>query len=300
MFEYKRFLSLLSKDLKPAACLTLLKRSSGAELKIKSDEPFDAVYVSDGEKTEKHTFNDVIALDIGFSGEIYVVGERGGELFFARDGEKFRSAGELIENFKKIQADKAANAPQEDQTFFGYDDEKIAEKNYYLLGEDDGYVKTIQNAGFKADARGKQEDDESGPCARENDALDFFCTKTDREKGRADGLNISGYNRLSREEKVDEFLSVCQKESALERIIPFGRFCRAAQDSGENIIIGKIIYRNKTYYCVGKRGKRSSAALDNKTVFFIPENGFDGENGYIMSFSFEDGRYIERADEWVF
>lgn len=299
----KRYLKI--SDGSDIIALAVFFRERGrSRIKLTTEKRVRFVLFSDGISIRKYAFNEVIDLDLDVSDDLYVALILDDEKYFAHVGDRFLSAGEIIEEYEKIQTQKTFRPATEDTAFLGYDDEKIAEKNYYLLGFDDEKTNDLSDAYIKAENNGKRSRVESRTGSFKDDAVDFACQNKD------DGFADSGERGKQREETfyerrdkqrrksdLENLLSSRPKENNLCKIFPFGNFCVTESNSGEKIVVGRLFARGSTYYCVARRGKKDSPDLLSPTVFFVPENGVSGENGYLMSFISEDGEdYIEKQN----
>ena len=300
MIGYNRYLRVYDGKTLVALC-SFNKVSNEVKLKISTETEVDRVYVSDGVLVEKHPFNSVIALDLNFLNDVYVALETEDKTYFSGVGKRFLNAGELIEKYKEIQTKKTFSSATEDKTFFDYDDEKIAEENYFSLNGENEQPETVSYAGFKTQDIRDRQDGESRTRAYKDDALDNASQKGGKDSADncyGDQREKAFYefgDKEKRRRDIEKMLSSYPKEVTLCAIFPFGDFCVAEDHSGVKTVIGKISAKERTYYCVGRRGNINSPDISLDTVFFIPENALDGESGYLMSFILEDGAdYIKK------
>lgn len=296
--EYrKRYLTAKNESGAIIAVSTVIFHDGKTAFKTECGEKtIDAVVVSDGKIFEKHAFNEVIALDIPATDELYVLYIAGKDRYYAKLGDRFENAEKFIEKYEKTTASENYGEAQANEDFFRYDDEKIAEENYYLKASD-GKTETLQNARIETQTDALGQIGESGGFPCENDRRPIACGEQEGADDPAEDASKQRrkafYERGESEKRKSELARLLAEnpaDEALSAVIPCGRFCRAGDR-----VVGKIVYGGKTYVCIGKTGRKNSPELRDPAVFFVPRSIFGGDEGYLLSFSLADEtEYIEK------
>ena len=305
MNYFKRYLTLRSQS-GESSTVSVEVTGGSSEIKIigKAAQKNGFLLLSDGFKTEKHAVNALIAADLDLSKDVYACLVIGGERYFGRVGSKFFSGEELIDEYEKLSLDKEKTAPQKAQVFQNYDDELIAEENYYLKESaggkdpDDKDAQTEKGGQLDKEGAGGQPrafEDESDRRPREEP---YEGGRAEREP--ADEQRGKAFYERDRHEKqignIENLLASYPSEKPLTAIYPFGKFARVKSDD-RSFIVGKIEYGGRIYYCVGTDGsKRRFLAENPEKSFFVPRSPFKKtDEGYLLSFFTEDmSDYITR------
>ncbi|MBO4572142.1 MAG: hypothetical protein J5762_00015 [Clostridia bacterium] len=196
---------------------------------------------------------------------------------------------------------------------FSYDDEAIAEENYYapeFLKKDGNNAKIVENADVEAE-RGKGEKAEIGVGGvRENDEDIDFGQKSERQKRGteaepytegSDSFKVGYAQRHT--SRIERILSEGKAYLPLVSSIPYSRFVEVK--AGENTyyfgVQGKDRYKylcyavaadgpidksdggNCGFLSFDKENPDEKAPLSSGDVFFIPPNDFYGGNGYYLA-----------------
>lgn len=165
-----------------------------------------------------------------------------------------------------------------------YDDEMIAEENYYEYDDvdkenlkvNDACGEETENDGADEELFGKEEEKTDGAFISENEARGFFF-----EKIRKD---------------VNEIFKDFPREKTLEDMVGESRWARVCYDGEKYYAVG-VIYENKTpkYVCYGAPG-RYGEKPDSVTGYcsFIPTSPFDlkGEGYFVMYQSASSGKRL--------
>lgn len=299
----KRYIAL--KGDRGSSVFLTVERSANKTTVTPFSKTADGGYfiLSDGQKFQKSADNDVIALDFDFDKEFYCCFVSDGERYFARIGNAFSDAEGLINEYEKILVAQTDATPTQIQDTAPYDDEKIAEENYYLKERKNGKTESVQNAFSQRSRKIEQEGAFGVPNARKDDAYRRFGEKSD-ETG--DGTDLAQeqsretlHERGGRERQagnIEKMLATFPREEALSKIYPFGAFARVNDGRGRIFIVGKIERCGEIFYCVGNEGRKNmfSAAADDRK-FFVPRSPFSDDDGYILSFFKKgDGEYLRR------
>ena len=165
-----------------------------------------------------------------------------------------------------------------------YDDEMIAEENYYdyddvdkiNLKVDDACGKETENDGADEKLFGKEKEKTNCAFNSENETCGFFF-----EKIRKD---------------INEIFKAYPREKALEEMVDESRWARVCYDGEKYYAIG-VIYENKVpkYVCYGAPGKYGEKP-DSVTGYcsFIPASPFNlkGEGYFVMYQSAASGKRL--------
>lgn len=160
-----------------------------------------------------------------------------------------------------------------------YDDEKIAEENYYLLeGENAANNYNAQTKNKDCKEQGK-EPSESGVCQDETGPVisEKFGYKPVNER-----------ERLNFENKIDAKIHFFKltfgrpRESHLEQMIENSDFYLVGDK--KPYYFGRIFYQDKVYFAYAVKGDRKSSPQGFKNAYYIPKSYFELETGYYCLF----------------
>ena len=158
-----------------------------------------------------------------------------------------------------------------------YDDEIIADKNYYEFGDVD-----IRNLRVKDDNGDENENVGTDACASGEQK-----EKTRDDRGIEDEKEKSGVFfekiRVNLKELFDDYPA----EKNLEEMVADSKWVKIDYDAGKFYVVG-VIYENEkpAYMCYGAPGKRAEKPDEMKGYCsFIPSSPFDLKNdGYWVMF----------------
>ena len=299
----KRYLTLKSAGGESVTvCIETAGRTSTIKPVGKTLKDADFFLVSDGIKTEKYAVNGVIGADIDLSGEVYVCLVEEENRYFARVGNKYLSGEKLLNEYQKLSFAQEKSTEKETTGLQNYDDELIAEENYFLKESADGKGFDDKNAQIKGSGERHEKDAGGEPHAYQNDA--DRRPRQEQNEGRPERAGgeqreEAFYERGRREREIgniESLIAANKSEAALSKIYPFGKFARV-ENNGSSFIVGKIEFEGRLYYCVGTDGSRKRFTAENpEKVFFVPGSIFrNTDEGYFLSFLTEDcSDYIVR------
>ncbi len=177
------------------------------------------------------------------------------------------------ESFHGEKEDERAGRREEND----YDDEMIADKNYYEFGDVD-----IQNLRVKDDNGDENENVGTDACARgeqKEETRDDRGFEDETEKRGAFFEKI----RVNLKELFDDYPA----EKNLEKMVADSKWVKIDYDGDKFYVVG-VIYENEKplYLCYGARGKRAEKPDEMKGYCsFIPSSPFDFKNdGYWVMF----------------
>lgn len=177
------------------------------------------------------------------------------------------------ESFHGEKEDERAGRREEND----YDDEIIADKNYYEFGDVD-----IRNLKVKDDNGDENENVGTDACARGEQK-----EKTRDDRGFEDEKEKSGVFFEKIRANLKELFEDYPAEKNLEEMVADSKWVKIDYDAGKFYVVG-VIYENEkpAYMCYGAPGKRAEKPDEMKGYCsFIPSSPFDLKNdGYWVMF----------------
>ncbi len=192
-------------------------------------------------------------------------------LFFGSSG-KIVSKSEILDYHKAFLEQAIFQEPKGEQDFCVYDDEAIAQENYFEFGDDGGEKSSgYFDAQVKEQDKMRQENKKRCENQRENDA-NFIAFEKKEQKCELKNLVE---NELK---KNPPFLDI-------KSVLPLGDFCKVSKDNKE-YILGKICVLSNVYFALGVFDNKNSTPKNFLGLsFFIPSSFFSFDNlGYHFLF----------------
>lgn len=261
--------------------------------------------VSDGKTTqivENGEFEGASGLntDSGFAALIAYVNGKVFPVASAICGNFHDAALEIkqeIEREENLKIAASAKKKEEENDVGDYEDEAIAEVNYFEYAKTDKDGGAVREDKKEEKERSKTCDDEKafGAVPQEKDGVEQAENGVydggNAKKGEIPPLSRGGafYERMK--EEIDKLLSTYPAEECLENLIEGSRWVRISYAEGAFYVFGVLYEDGKPrYICYGVPAVQNTAPPESMTELasFLPASPDDGETGYWVMYQDAD------------